>query len=256
MADDSIDDDSIDYDTYSVILYDIYIKSRQQALLDIDNELNDNNNDNNDKPKMTMVALKSGLKAVNFVYGEIDIKSFINLLNIVGINHDNEIFCDLGCGAGISLVTASMMMYYNKQYQKLMKFRKIIGIDLLSMKIKECTKTIDYMNNTINELRMNPTNDKYYKYTVHETPDINVILDNFLQYDWKTADVVYACATCFGQDLLSQLQLQLAELKVNSRVIILDSLILQSHDKFQLIETSQCITSWGTALAYIYKKIA
>jgi len=282
-----MDDDTIDYDKYSVIINEIYLKSRQQALLDIDNELNNNNNNNNNnhnnnnnnnsnnntisnnnndnessiisKPTQQprMLALKSGLKAVNFVYGEIDNNSYIHLLSIVGINNDNETYCDLGCGAGISVVAASMMMYYNKQYKRHMKFNKIIGIDLLSMKIEECLKTINYMNSNINALRMLPNDDKYYEYIVTKTPDINIVLDNFLQnQEWKSADVVYACATVWGQDLLSQLQVQLTELKVDSRVIILDSLLLQSHESFQLIDTYLCNTTWGVATAYIYRKIS
>jgi hypothetical protein len=140
---------------------------------------------------------------------------------------------------------------------EMMKFNKIIGIDLLSMKIEECLKTISYMNSNINALRMTPNDDKCHEYIITKTPDINIVLDNFLQnQEWKSADVVYACATVWEQDLLSQLQVQLTELKVDSRVIILDSLLLQSHESFQLMDTYLCNTTWGVATAYIYRKIS
>lgn len=241
----------IDYDVYAIIVNELYMKSRQQALLDIDNELN---NDNDNKPKMK--ALKSGLKAVNFVYGEIDIHSFIHVLNKVGINDENETYIDLGCGSGVSLIAALMMVYYNKKHNKLMKFKNVIGIDLLSMKIEECNKTVSYINSNVSDFLSNKPNG-YYEYLIQKIPEINVILHNFLQYDWKSADVVYACATCFAQDLLVQLEIKLKELKVGSRIILLDSLILQSQDNmFQLIDTYVCMTTWGRGNAYIYLKIA
>jgi len=241
---------NIDYDTYASIINQFYMKSRQQALLDIENELN---NDHDHKPKLK--ALKSGLKAVNFVYGEIDINSFFHLLNKVGINDENETYIDLGCGSGVTLIAASLMIYYNKKYNKVIKFKNIIGIDLLSMKIEECRKTLTYIDSNINDFHNKGV--EYYEYLIQKKPEINVILQNFLQYDWTTADVVYACATCFALDLLDQLEVKLKELKVGSRIILLDSLILQSQDNiFQLMDTYSCKTTWGIGIAYTYIKIA
>ena len=59
----------IDYNIYSTIINDIYVKSRQQALVDIDNAYNNNDgsiNSNVIKPRM--LALKSGLHYHHYQY--------------------------------------------------------------------------------------------------------------------------------------------------------------------------------------------
>ena len=52
--------DDIDYNVYSTIIIDIYVKSRQQALVDIDISYNNINSTDNTVIKPKMLALKSG----------------------------------------------------------------------------------------------------------------------------------------------------------------------------------------------------
>ena len=100
------------------------------------------------------------------------------------------------------------MVYYNN---KLLKFKNVIGIDLLSTKIDECKKSIEYAYDNVNNINNNNNNndnynnnndnnnnnngiitneEKYKKYLQLSLPKSIIILENFLSYDWKDAGII------------------------------------------------------------------
>jgi SAM-dependent methyltransferase len=204
--------------------------------------------------KTILPIFQTNLKAVNFVYGEIYFVSMVHLINLctkiyVKNSINNNIprtYVDLGCGSGASL--AAIFLCY--------QFNNIIGIDLMHSKIV-----------TAQALMTNLTNRFVNK---SQYSDINIIEMDFLSCSdqWLDADIVYMCSTCFGPDLLIPLGRMLTLLKSGTVIVLLDKLIdamssptstseeqcVSVKDLFVLEGSCQCVTTWGEASAFIYRR--
>jgi len=85
---------------------------------------------------------------------------------------------------------------------------------------------------------------------------------------WSLADVVLITATVFAEDVMLPLVSRLQELRVGSRVILLDKRLetfvmrldggvgvpLDSWDVFVFVGTCQCRGSWGEAAVFVYER--
>ncbi len=194
--------------------------------------------------KGALPILKTGLKAINFVYGEVDFCSFCKVLLLVEIP-SNAVFVDLGCGSGTCIAAAILApIYYSKYCPSTTQnyFSKIIGIDLMKSKIDDCSRLMLEMKSLL----------------PHDTiwPEINVIYDNFLQVDWSQADVAYTCATCFAQDQIDLLLVKFRDLKVGCHVIVMDNMALTDSPLFSAVGSVQCVASWGHSNAYVYRRVS
>jgi hypothetical protein len=184
--------------------------------------------------------LRTGLKAANFIYGELDFLEFCRVLSIARIE-DCESFVDLGCGSGILVAGACLSGFH---------FRRVSGIDLNHSKILECKEVMR---------RISCSTDSF--------PDVNIIEKNFLdEVSWLDYDVVYTCATCFASDQMEKLVELFYQLRQGVKIIIVDkepfssnSLILcadKSRERqFTQIASCQCKTSWGYADVFVYVKL-
>ena len=188
--------------------------------------------------------LKTGLKAINFVYGEVDFCSFCKVLLLLEIP-PSATFVDLGCGSGTCIAAALLAPIYYSKYcpsTVLKKFSRIIGIDLMKSKIDDCARLVLEMKSLL----------------PHDTvcPEVSVIYDNFLLVDWTHADVVYTCATCFAQDQIDLLLVKFRDLKAGCHVIVMDNMALTDSPLFTAIGSVQCIASWGHSNAYVYRRLS
>ena len=184
--------------------------------------------------------LRSGLKAINFTYGELHYLDFCKILYMLNIKA-GSFFVDLGCGSGVLLAAACLSG---------ISFGKVCGIELSGSKIAEC------------KLLMNRVQE-------HSNIDVEVVEGNFLIAPWIDFDVVYTCSTCFAPDQMEKLIDLCKNLKAGANVIFVDKEPFESSknghsdhkdsegiaEMFKLIASSQCFTSWGTADVFIYEKL-
>ena len=191
----------------------------------------------------TFPILRSGLKACNFTYGEIDFIDFCRVLSLAKIYH-GESFVDLGSGTGVLLAAALLGGF---------GFQRITGIELSTTKVFESrlllTELIPYCS----------------------SEELEVVEGNFLEVCWASYDVVYTCSTCYAQDQMAQIENLAYKLKVGARIIFVDKQPFEQHKYkhmadqcdqnddipvscFKQIGSCQCKTSWGTADIYIYEK--
>jgi SAM-dependent methyltransferase len=184
--------------------------------------------------------LRSGLKAINFTYGELNYLDFCKILHMLNIKA-GSCFVDLGCGSGVLLAAACLSG---------IPLGKVCGIELSGSKIAEC------------KLLMNHVKE-------HSNIDVEVIEGNFLITPWKDFDVVYTCSTCFAPDQMDKLIYLCKYLKAGANVIFVDKEPFESSkndhsddrdsdgiaEMFKLIASSQCFTSWGTADVFVYEKL-
>lgn len=168
----------------------------------------------------------------DFIYGEIDFLSFHNILEKTNPK-PNEIFYDLGSGAGKAVFAAAL--YCN--------FSKCCGIELLS----------PLYNKALNTLAKAQIKLKNNQSDLKKISTIQFIQDSFLEYDFHDANVIYIAATCFGETTWESLINKITTLPSGTRIIVATKNI--QHERFDLIYQGAEIMSWGLCLVSIYSLI-
>jgi hypothetical protein len=213
---------------------------------------------------------RSGLKFVNFTYGEVCFLDFCRLLSLANRPSRRALqlrtgtttvrppersrsckFVDLGCGAGCTVAAAIS----TSGQPGFPTFTHVVGIDMLRTKVDECKALVSHilgsqsahftslMERTPMDLpevkRQQGEKDRPIAaptdtdtVTVHSTRlTVDIVEANFLEVDWSDAAVVYACATCFDESLLFAMTRKLCLLAVGTRVILIDALVLSGKSK-------------------------
>ena len=164
-----------------------------------------------------------------FVYGEIEFVPFYIILDRVK-PQSHEIFYDLGSGAGKAVMTATCFFDLSKVY----------GIELLpglyDAANKQVTKAI--------ELK---------KINLQKMARVKFIKENYIDYDFSDADIIFVNATCIDYHTWEKLLSKLSDLKSGSRVIVTTKKI--ENEKFKSIYHGMDLMSWGMNSVNIYKKI-
>jgi hypothetical protein len=222
--------------------------------------------------------LSSGHAATNFVYGEILFESFSRVLKRV-TTKPGGFFMDCGCGAGAAVCVAALCSYSvmsstqhvfdnnlllesatqtstsgidvdvdDQEWKIVPFFSRVLGADLMHSKVEEGTLLLQHLN------KLEPALDIISR--------CKIVLCDFLESDWRDADIVYICATCFTPSLLALLFSKLCLLKPGAQVILLDKEIafidgISTDLKLPLMQfefqfSEQCETTWGYGLAHVY----
>jgi hypothetical protein len=206
-------------------------------------------------------------------------------------------FADLGCGSGSCLAAALLLSSIHSQRPSLFSsferegqskaqtvplFSTVLGLDLMRSKVFECETLMEVLLGWDTALR--------------EDTAVQVVENDFLQAfrpsepgatSWHDADVVYACATCFADDVLQPLVALFQHLKIGAHVILMDRPVLSGNkqsspnkysnkkplntesirngygcgdgddlfEMFGLVGSCQVNCSWGTGCAYVYLKL-
>lgn len=251
----------------------------------------------------------SGLKAINFTHGEVLLPDFcrallIALRSISECRGSTELavdlkFADLGCGNGNCMAGALLVheVWPASKFQKESSaivpvsvnglsafephaapsrtplFSMVLGIDLMRSKVGECEALTAAMR------------EGGY---LEDKAEVRLSEGDFLRSfrtegtGWNNADVVYACATCFADDVMSPLVALFKKLKVGAHIVLIDKPLLTngqtwniagnsksqaspspfsatdcalSNDSFGMAGSCQVACSWGLGCAYIYRKI-
>lgn len=176
----------------------------------------------------------------NFVYGEVDVLSFLHLLSIATTGQTTKApptFCDLGCGEGRTLLAAAACG----------RFEKVLGIELLPGLAESAHSLAQILASLDSEEGVG-----YGK----AASRIEVRQEDLFQCPaWRAASVVYMCATCFEAGQMAALASLAAEhLAPHSRVLLLDKPFPEPLcPGLRLLLRCQCLVSWGTAAAYVYQ---
>ena len=161
--------------------------------------------------------------ALSLTYGEIDFMSFCALLSLIKPTQ-NDIFYDLGCGAGKACV-AALLAYDVKESH---------GIELL--------ESIRLEANRLKEKLPTAIKDSYF---LHPS--------NFLQYDLRRATIIFINATgFFGKEWQQVIEHLIASTTPGARLLISSKKLPDSH--FILTHTTPCLMDFGPVTVYIYKK--
>lgn len=170
-----------------------------------------------------------------FIYGEIDFLSFIFILEKVKPQGD-EIFYDLGSGAGKAVFAAALAF----------PFLKVYGIELLPGLHKIAMMQINKAN-TLIHLQKELTQTYLPRLST-----IHFLNDDFLDRDISDGDIIFINATCLTIYTWEAVVQKLLDLKPGSRVIVTTKKI--QHEQFTLLSATRELMSWGLNSVNIYLK--
>lgn len=177
----------------------------------------------------TFPVLSTGLKAVNFVYGEITFSSALHVLHMAvkDIPEYKQLkLFDLGCGSGVMLIAGIQLGL------------SVVGVEMMKSKVDIARKC--------------------YQKMTHTFDCFSIIEGNFLEVDWSYADLLYICATCYAEDQMAKLRQLCCRLKPKSRILVMDKYDMGGStvdSAFRLVCSCQCETTWGIASVYLYEKL-
>lgn len=134
------------------------------------------------------------LFSYEYIYGEINYKSFIKLLDMCEINQEN-IFYDLGSGVGKAVMCAALLY----------DFKKTCGIEQLKL-LHDCAIQIQ-----ASELLKNK--------------NIYLYQADMLTFDWSEADVVFINASAYMADFWQKILEKLKVLKAGTQIIVISKLL-------------------------------
>lgn len=192
-----------------------------------------------------LAILQSGNAPVNFVSGEVFFLDFCHVLHLLPTLVDSDdkkrVFVDLGCGVGSCLAAASFLRRTETYTSHdVPYFSELIGFDLMHSKIVECTSLLDALG------RQSPW--------VGQAQELRAIEADFLQQDFRHADVVYACATCFDSTTMRSLEESMFPLLRPGAFVVLIDKELSEKSSLTLFASCQVLTTWGVANALVYRK--
>lgn len=177
---------------------------------------------------------RSTLTADTFglVYGEIVFESFANMLQFVDPK-PNEVFYDLGSGAGKAVFCSALLYDWKKCY----------GIELLPGLHQLSVAQLERFNQL-------PEVKKFFP---HKNFPIQFVRSNMLEYDFTDADVIFINATSYTAEFWEAIIEKLNQLKIGTRIILTTKKLESSH--YQLLDAQMHLMSWGFNSVNIYKKI-
>lgn len=165
-----------------------------------------------------------------FIYGEIEFLPFYTILEKVK-PQANEIFYDLGSGAGKAVFVAASFFSISKAY----------GVELLPGLYKLANSQVARAQELV---KVHP----------QKMADIEFIQDNFLNCDISNGDIIFINATCLSYPSWEKLFVKLVQLKKGSRIIVTSKKI--QHESFAVISQTFEVMSWGVNSVNIYQKIS
>lgn len=160
-----------------------------------------------------------------FVYGEINFDSFIELLEKVNPQTE-DVFYDLGSGTGKPCIVISLV--YN--------IKKAIGYEILDGLWEISNKILERLKG---ELKDN-------------LPPIEFRKGNFLEEDLSEGTIIFSHATCFEDSTMEKLEEKLKDLKRGAKIILITKKLKSEY--FNLLEEGEKKMSWGYATYRIYEK--
>jgi precorrin-6B methylase 2 len=168
-----------------------------------------------------------------FTYGEVVFYSFVRILEVAEPKQD-EIFYDLGSGAGKAVFIAALVF----------DFSKVCGIEIID-------NLYQLSNRLLQKLEAMPERQELMPYKKF---NIEFIHSNFFEYNISEANIVFLNATCWRGEALDTIIIKLLELKKGARIILVTA-SLENIGGFQLKYSNLHLMSWGLSTVRIYQRI-
>lgn len=175
------------------------------------------------------------IKNKELTYGEIDFLSFHRLIEKTDPKPD-EIFYDLGSGAGKAVFTAALFFDLSKS----------CGIELLRPLYQKANHQIQkatLMIQSGHPICEWIDSKKIFK--------IQFVHGDFFQRPFHDANIIYVAATCLHESTWVKLIQKMAQLTPGTRIIVATKTI--EHERFEKIYEGVELMSWGLCVARIYK---
>ncbi len=161
------------------------------------------------------------LFSYEYIYGEINYRSFIKLLNKCEIT-SQSVFYDLGSGLGKAVICAALLY----------DFKKVCGIEQLQLLHEQAQQAQQQI----------------------EQKNIHFYHADVLTHDWRDADIIFINASAYIGDFWQQLLKKLMELKKGTQIIVVSKLLPNDH--FTLIYSDFMPMSCGIVRVGVYSLAA
>lgn len=168
----------------------------------------------------------------SFVYGEVVFDGFAELLKDAD-NVPGGIFCDCGSGTGKAVMMAHLLC----------DFKRCVGIEI-----------IDNLYSTSKNI-LERYKKEFWPGIQAEIGEKEVILyhGSILHGNYCDVDLLFMNSTCFQEDLMSAIELNLSYMKPGSQVVTL-SRCLRSPN-FVMEKQKTYDFSWGKATGFFHRKL-
>ncbi len=164
-----------------------------------------------------------GFRDYAFIYGEIDVISFIAILeSCQQFFTSGGVFYDLGSGSGKAVLTAALAF----------NFKLCRGIELVS-ELQQLSLAISQKLPAL-------------------STQVEFMQADFLELDISEADVVFVNAACFFAEKWQRLLAKLQTLRPGTLIIMGSKKLPATH--FKLLQTELRYMSWGRATVSIYQR--
>lgn len=169
---------------------------------------------------------RNNINSSNFVYGEIKISSFCDILDFINLN-ENDIFYDLGSGSGKAVLAA--YLYKNPQ--------KAIGIeyipDLVEVAKKSLKKLEEKLSSNLN---------------------IEFINADMRNYDFSNGTCFFIHATTWQEDLMNPIKETLKKTNSGTKIILVTK-SFEEPKYFKLLKTEIYPFDWGEGTVRFYLRV-
>lgn len=175
---------------------------------------------------------KMALSSKSYVYGEVVFDSFVQLIKDAN-PPSHGVFCDCGSGTGKAVFVAHLAF----------DFRRCVGIELVDNLYEASAVVLEKYEKEVRPTIANEIGDK----------KIALYHGSFLDGDFSDVDLVFMNSTCFQEDLMEAIELNLNFMKPNSQVISLSKSL--RSPKFEMYRQQMYEFSWGQATGFFHRKI-
>lgn len=176
---------------------------------------------------------KMQLTSKSYVYGEVVFDSFVQLLRDAN-PPSGGIFCDCGSGAGKPAFVAHLAF----------DFKRCAGIEYVDNLYNASAQVLERYEKEVKPTIANEIGDR----------TINFYHGSFLDGDFSEVDLVFMNSTCFQEELMDALELNLNFMKPGAQVISLSKSL--RSPKFQMYRQQMYEFTWGQATAFYHRKIS
>lgn len=173
------------------------------------------------------------LTSKSYVYGEVVFDHFVQLLKDAN-PPPGAIFCDCGSGTGKAVFIGHLAF----------DFKRSMGIELVDNLYNASAQVLEKYNKEVRPTIADEVGDR----------KIGFFHGSFLDGDFSDVDLVFMNSTCFQEDLMDAIELNLDFMKPGSQVISLSKSL--RSPRFEMYRQQMYEFSWGQATAFYHRKIS
>lgn len=155
-------------------------------------------------------------------------------------------FVDLGTGSGKPLVAAALLAP---------GWRECVGVELLPGLVDAALELEERFREGLPHIQKGVKGLQYRVPPAARSTPLRVEQGDVLEVDWwSTADVVFACSTCFEEPLLAGIAARAERLRPGSVIVMCSAALASPY--LRMLEETRMVMSWGPATVYIAQRVA